>query len=105
MHIAGSGDRQYDLRAFEQPRDRNLATGRAETLRNFGERRIRTGKFTGGEWKPWDESDAIRVAVVEHGFAVSIDQVVEVLHGRNREVFLCGLDVVDADFAKTGVAN
>ena len=58
-----------------------------------------------GEREPGDEADALLLAVVEHVLALPVHQVVEVLHGRDREVLLRGLDLLDRHLGQADVAD
>ena len=44
------------------------------------EHRARLGEIAGGERKPRDEADAVRLAIIEHVLAAAIDEIVAVLH-------------------------
>ena len=63
------------------------------------------GQIAGGQRKPGNEADAVRLAIVEHVLAAAIDEVVAVLHRRDLEDLGGGLDVGDRDFAQAGMAD
>ena len=47
----------------------------------------------------------LRLAIVEHVFALAVGEIVEVLHGRRRGRAWRRLDLVDADFAEARMAD
>ena len=103
--LRGARDRQHHRAALEQPGERDLARGRAVDLAMAS--RIVPGlrEIARGERKPGDEADAVRLAVIQHVFAGAIDEIVAVLHRRDREHLRRGLDLGDRDLAQPGVTD
>ena len=74
-------------------------------LGNRIEDRARLGEIAGGERKPGDETDVVRLAIIEHVLAAAIDKIVAVLHGRHLEHLGRGLDVGNRYLAQAGVPD
>lgn len=62
-------------------------------------------RFPAARGKEGNETDAVRGTVIEHDLAASIDEVEEVLDGRDAEEPLCGPDLLDGHLAQANVTD
>ena len=89
----------------EQPGEGDGAGGDAVGFGRRGQRAARLGEVAGGEREPRDEPDAVGLAVVEHGLALAVGQVVEVLHGGDRHDRPGRLDLLHRHLGQADVAH
>ena len=101
----GAGNGQEDRAALENPGKRDLRRRCLVRLCDAVEDRAGLRQIAGRQRKPRDEADALFRAIIEHGLAGAIDQIVAVLYGRHRKDFSGGFDVRDRDFAQPGMAD
>ena len=100
----GSGDGQCDGRDCEQPRERGLVGACAESGRRRREHLPVCGVVPSAKGAVGDESEPVRLALVEHVPPAAVAEVESVLHGAdlgdglgNGELLEC--DTGDADVA------
>src|ERR1700741_4479987 len=75
--------------------------GLREAIDNF----TGSSELAGRERIPWDEADLVGGAMCQHILAVSLDEVVAVLHRHDRKYPSGRLDVFHRDLAQSGVAD
>ena len=83
----GAGNGQYNRRTVKEPCERELRNSRAVSLRCFRQRAAGAANFACRERKPRDESQFVFGAVVEDVLALTISEVVEILHTDDRHDF------------------
>src|SRR5207244_3170129 len=88
-----------------QPGERDLAGRRVVRGRDLGYGAARLGQLAGGQREPRDEADALAPAMVEDVLGLPVNEVKEVLHGRDLEDLLRGLDLLDRDLGEAEVAH
>ena len=103
--LRGPRDRQHNRTALEHPGQRDLARRGTVPLGDGVQQRSILGEIARCQRKPWDESDAVLCAIVEHILAGSVDQIVAVLHRRHPEDLGGRFDIFDRDFAQPGMAD
>ena len=105
IDTARAWNRQHHFGAFEQPRQGNRTRGHLMPFGEVAEHGARLGQLARSQRMPGNKANAVLVAMVEYPFALAIDQIVLILHCRDRQVFGGGLDIRDADFAQTDVPD
>src|SRR5690606_30528046 len=91
--------------ALEHPRQRDLRRGGIVALRDLIEAAARLRELARGQREPRDERDIFALAVIEDGFTLARDEVVQVLDTDDREEFARRLDLFDVDFAQADMAD
>src|ERR1700677_2199376 len=104
-HLRRAGDWQHDRAALQHPGERDLAGRGTIDFSDRVERRAWPGQLAGAQREPGNEADAVALAMLQHILARPVGEIVAVLHRRDAEQLRGRFDLLDRDFAQTGMAD